>query len=81
MSEPLQRPTDADAEWITEADIIRAAKLVIWLRGVGAHDRARHRVGDLRLTGDHEAAEIWRRIAKAIEQLQAKAPAEGEKVH
>ena len=29
MSEPLQRPTGADAEWITEADIIRAAELVI----------------------------------------------------
>jgi len=81
MSEPLQRLTDADAEWITEADIIRAAELVIRLHGIGAYGRARHRVEDLRLTGDYEAAEIWRRIAKAIEQLQAKAPAEGEAPH
>ena len=81
MSEPLQRLTGADAEWITEADIIRAAELVIRLRGIGAYDRARHRAGDLHLTGNHEAAEIWRRIAKAIEQLQAKAPAEGEAPH
>ena len=80
MSEPLQRLTGADAEWITEADIIRAAELVIRLRGIGAYDRARYRVGELDLAGDHEAAEIWRRIAKAIEQLQAKAPAEGEAV-
>jgi len=72
MSEPAQQPIDA--EWITEADIIRAAKLVIDLRGAGARDRARHRVGDLRLTGDHEAAEIWLRIAKAIEQLPATMP-------
>ena len=70
MREEPQRPADAGAEWITEADIVRAAKLVIALRGVGAYGRALHRVGDLRLTGDHEAAEIWRRIAKAIEQLQ-----------
>jgi len=73
MSEPVQRPSDA--EWLTEADIIRAAKVVIWLRGTAAYDRARHRVGDLRLTGDHEAAEIWLRVAKTIERLQAKARA------
>jgi len=66
MTDPPQRPAGADAEWITEADITRAAKLVISLRGGGAFDRARYRVGDLRLTGDHEAAEIWLRIAKAI---------------
>src|SRR5215813_13306134 len=73
MSEPVQRPSDA--EWLTEADIIRAAKVVIWLRGTAAYDRARHRVGDLRLTGDHEAAESWLRVAKTIERLQAKARA------
>jgi len=27
------------------------------------------------------SAETWRRILNAIQQLQAKAPAEGEKVH
>jgi len=79
MSEPLQRPTVADAEWVTEADIIRAAKLVIELRGAAAYDRARHRVGDLRLTGNDEAAALWLRIAKAIKQLQALAV--GETTH
>jgi hypothetical protein len=31
--------------------------------------------------GGMAGAETWRRILNAIERLQAKAPAEGEKVH
>jgi hypothetical protein len=31
--------------------------------------------------GDMAGAETWHRILNAIERLQAKAPAEGEKVH
>ena len=31
--------------------------------------------------GDMAGAETWHRIRNAIERLQAKAPAEGEKVH
>src|SRR5215475_467613 len=78
MSEPAQQPDD-QGEWITEADIVRAAKLLIELRGSGAYSRAFSRVGDLRLTGDDEAAAIWRRIAKAVERLQAEAPAEASR--
>ena len=70
MSEWAQQPDD-QAKWVTEADIDRAAKLVIELRGAGAYDRAFQRFGDLSLTGDDEAAAIWRRIVKAIERLQA----------
>src|SRR5262244_4527489 len=67
MSESAQQPDD-QAKWVTEADIDRAAKLVIKLRGAGAYDRAFQRFGDLSLTGDDEAAAIWRRIVKAIER-------------
>ena len=31
--------------------------------------------------GDWQAAATWHRILDVIERLQAKAPAEGEKVH
>ena len=31
--------------------------------------------------GDMGGAETWHRILNALERLQAKAPAEGEKVH
>jgi hypothetical protein len=31
--------------------------------------------------GDMAGAETWRRILNAIERLQVKAPAEGEKAH
>jgi hypothetical protein len=30
---------------------------------------------------DVDGARVWQRIANAIDRLQAKAPAEGEKVH
>jgi hypothetical protein len=81
MSDAPQRPADAGAEWITEADIVRAARVIINLRGTTATDHALHRAGDLRLTRSFEAEAIWHRIAKAIERLQAKAPAEGQRVH
>jgi hypothetical protein len=41
-----------------------------------------HRTQDELLDeGDMAGAETWHRILNAIERLQAKAPAEGEKVH
>jgi hypothetical protein len=36
---------------------------------------------DLLDEGDMAGAETWHRILKAIERLQARHPAEGEKVH
>ena len=63
---------DSSSEWITEADIVRAAKLVISLRGATAAHHALLRALDLQLAGSFEAEAIWRRIAKAIEKLQAR---------
>jgi hypothetical protein len=39
------------------------------------------RADQLQEEGDWQSALTWHRIPDAIERLQAKAPAEGEKVH
>jgi len=71
MNDLPQRPSDVSDVWITEADVARAATLIISLRGAAAAHHASRRAMDLHLTGSFEAEAIWRRIAKAIEQLQA----------
>jgi hypothetical protein len=72
MADPPPLTTEAGAEWLTEADIARAAKLLISLcRGNAAHYALR-RAGDLELTRSFEAEAIWRRIAKAIQQMQGR---------
>ena len=42
---------------------------------------AAERADQLLDEGDMAGAETWHRVLSAIERLQAKAPAEGEKVH
>ena len=49
--------------------------------GADAMLEAAARAAQLLEDGDLVAAANWHRILSAIEQLQAKAPAEGEKVH
>jgi hypothetical protein len=60
--------------------------LVEWHEKLSAEDKelvfkAAQRADQLLDEGDMAGAETWRRILNAIERLQAKAPAEGEKVH
>ena len=73
MSDPL--PAPSATEWLTEVDIMRAAKLVINLRGASAAHHALRRATDLQHSRSFEAEAIWRRIVKAIEQLQAETAA------
>jgi len=61
---------------------IRAAALaIVELCGDDAMVKAVRKVDQLLSEGDMAGAETWHRILNAIERLQAKAPAEGEKVH
>ena len=70
-----------NTELITGTEISEFAWVLVKRYG----DRAAFEVAmraDLALAeGDVDAAAAWRRILDAIERLQAKAPAEGEKVH
>ena len=66
---------------IPDLDIWRAALLMVKRYGDDATVEAATRADKLREDGDHDGAVTWHRILTAIERLQAKAPAEGEKVH
>jgi triphosphoribosyl-dephospho-CoA synthetase len=58
-----------------------AARLIVKRYGDDAMHEAAERADQLLAEGDMAGAETWHRILNAIERLQAKAPAEGERVH
>lgn len=53
-----------------ESEIEQAARALLAMRGVHAEARAEKRISDLRLDGNGEAAEIWRRIADKITAIR-----------
>jgi triphosphoribosyl-dephospho-CoA synthetase len=66
---------------IPDVDIWRAALLMVKRYGEDAMREARARARELMADGDMDGCTTWMRIGDAIERLQAKAPAEDEKVH
>jgi hypothetical protein len=66
---------------LPEADIWRAALLMVKRYKADAMIEAAARADKLLEEGYPVAATAWHRILHAIELLQAKAPAKGEKVH
>jgi len=66
---------------IPDADIWRSALVMVKRYGADAMLEAAARADQLLEDGDWRAAVTWHRIVGAIDRLQAKAPAEGEKVH
>ena len=66
---------------IPEADIWRSALVMVKRYKADAMLEAAQGADQLLEDGDWRAAVTWHRILDAIERLQAKAPAEGEKVH
>ena len=66
---------------MTTATCGRAAVVMVKRYRDDATDEASSRADQLLGDGDMAGAETWHRILNAIERLQAKKPAEGEKVH
>jgi hypothetical protein len=66
---------------IPDRDVWQAALLMVKRYGDDAMLEAAERADQLLDEGDMAGAETWHRILIAIERLQAKALAEGEKVH
>jgi len=62
---------------LTDADIHRAAGVLIQQSGGQAAPRAEMRAGKLRSAGDLDGEATWHRILDCIEGQQAKAPAGG----
>ena len=76
----LRKSDRRSAGIFPEADIWRAAVLIVKRYGDDAMLEASERADQLLDQGDMAGAETWHRILNAIERLQAKAPAAGEKV-
>jgi hypothetical protein len=66
---------------ISDRDVWAAALLMVKRYKEDAMLEAAERADQFLEDGDLYGAETWHRILNAIERLQAKAPAEGEKVH
>jgi hypothetical protein len=66
---------------IPDVDIWRAALAMVNRYGADVMLEAAARADQLLEDGDPLGAATWHRILDAIERLQTKAPAEGEKVH
>jgi hypothetical protein len=66
---------------ISDRDVWQATVLIVKRDGDDAMLEGAQRADQMLDEGDMAGAETWHRILNAIERLQAKAPAEGEKVH
>ncbi len=64
-----------------DLDIYRAANLLIKQHGDEASIHAAMRADELLEAGDLDGAAMWRRIIRAIEELQRREPREGEAVN
>jgi uncharacterized protein DUF6961 len=59
---------------IPEIDIWRAANLMLKRHGEKALEQSATRADELAAGGDHDGADIWRRITAAVEQLASNTP-------
>ena len=65
----------------SDIDIYRAAKLLVDRHGDEAPIHAAMRADELLKAGDVDGYAIWKQILKAIDELLAKEPPEGARVH
>jgi hypothetical protein len=66
---------------IPELDIYQSANLIIKQHGQDAPIHAAMRADELLEAGDLNGAETWKRILRAVEELQGTEPKPGEAVH
>jgi hypothetical protein len=59
---------------IPEIDIWRAANLMVKRYGYKALEESSTRVDELTTAGDHDGADVWRRITAAVAQLANTVP-------
>ncbi len=66
---------------IPDLDIYRAANLLVKQHGADAPTHAAMRADELLDKGDLDGYAVWKRIVKAVEELQRAAPGPGVRVH
>jgi hypothetical protein len=64
-----------------DLDIYRAANVIIERYGKDAQIHSTKRASAMLDKGDLDAYAIWKRILRAVEELQKAAPKSGEAVH
>ncbi len=65
----------------SDLDICRSASVIIKQYGKAAPGHAAMRADAMLDKGDLDAYAIWKRILRAVEELQKAAPKSGEAVH
>ena len=65
----------------SDLDIYRSASLLIKQHGPDAPIHAAMRAGELLEAGDLGGYAVWRRVLRAVEELQGTEPKSGEAVH
>ncbi len=65
----------------SEIDIFRSANVLIREHGQDAALEAAQRADAMLERGDMKGAAVWRRVLKAVEELQRKERASGETAH
>ncbi len=66
---------------IPDLDIYRSANILVKQHGEDAPIEAAIRADAMLEAGDLEGYAVWRRILRAVEELQGTAPKPGELVH
>jgi len=66
---------------IPDLDIYRSANVLVKHHGVDAPIEAAMRADALLEAGDLDGAAAWKRILRAVEELQRTEPVEGERVN
>ncbi len=65
----------------SDLDIFRSAQALIKRHGQDAPIHAAMRADELLEAGDLDGVMVWKRILRAVEELQGTAPKPGEAVH
>ncbi len=66
---------------IPDLDIYRSARVLVKQHGADAPIHAAMRADELLEAGDLEGVAVWKRILRAVEELQRVEPGPGRKVH
>ncbi len=65
----------------SDLDIYRSAQVLVKQHGQDAPIHAAMRADELLEAGDLDGCAVWRRVLRAVEELQGTAPKPGEAVH
>ena len=66
---------------IPDLDIYRSARVLVKRHGEDAPIHAAMRADELLEAGDLDGVSVWRRVLRAVEELQGTVPKPGEAIH